>query len=92
MKCTQSGVSTEVGEAVAASWKWYTIGGRPSITPPVLIASASPDAAVSSPPSNTESRQEDTPVRKRGRTDVLQYLRELRRDKKSEKERHKREK
>ena len=83
MKCPQSGVSTESGEATAASWRWYdamdeAIGGRPSIKPPVLIASASPDAAVSSPPSNTESRQEeDTPVRKTSRTDVPQYLREV---------------
>ena len=83
MKCSQSGVSTESGETTAASWKWYDAmdeasGGRPSITPPVVIASGSPDAAVASPPSNTESRQEEyTSMRKRVIADVLQYLREV---------------
>ncbi|KAL0175366.1 hypothetical protein M9458_031334, partial [Cirrhinus mrigala] len=42
---------TEDGEPTAASWKWYSamdeaIGGRPSITPPALIASSGPDVAV----------------------------------------------
>ena len=83
MKCSQSGVSTESGETTAASWKWYdamdeATGGRPSITPPVVIASGSPDAAVASPPSNTESRQEEyTSMRKRVIADVLQYLRKV---------------
>ncbi len=46
-------MSTEDGEPTAASWKWYAamdeaIGGRPSITPPALIASSGPDVAVAS--------------------------------------------
>ncbi len=56
LKCPQTGVSTEDGEVTAASWKWYSvldeaIGCRPSITPPNLIASSGPDAAVTSPSS-----------------------------------------
>lgn len=49
-------MSTEDGEVTAASWKWYAvldeaIGGRPSITPPTLIASSGSDVAVTSPSS-----------------------------------------
>ncbi|KAI2655878.1 hypothetical protein H4Q32_012658 [Labeo rohita] len=56
LKCPQTGVSTEDGEVTAASWKWYAvldeaIGGRPSITPPTLIASSGSDVAVTSPSS-----------------------------------------
>lgn len=35
------------------------IGGRPSVSPPVLTASSSPDAAAASLPSNGESREEE---------------------------------
>ncbi|ROI90140.1 hypothetical protein DPX16_23601, partial [Anabarilius grahami] len=73
LKCPRTGVSTEDGEHTAASWKWYSlmdkaIGGRPSVTPPVLIASSSQDAAVCSPPSVvTPERSEEriTPKRRR---------------------------
>ncbi|ROL41875.1 Stress response protein nst1, partial [Anabarilius grahami] len=56
LKCPQTGVSTEDGEVTAASWKWYSVldeakGGRPSITPPNLIASSGPGVAVTSPSS-----------------------------------------
>ncbi|XP_061597530.1 nucleolar protein 58 isoform X2 [Cololabis saira] len=83
LKCPPTGVSTEGGEDTAASWKWFramdeALGDRPSITPPILIASANTDAAVSSPPSTTDSREEvETPVRRRRRIDLLQYFREL---------------
>ncbi|ROL50190.1 hypothetical protein DPX16_14844 [Anabarilius grahami] len=73
LKCPRTGVSTEDGEHTAASWKWYSlmdeaIGGRPSVTPPVLIASSSQDAAVCSCPSVvTPERSEEriTPKRRR---------------------------
>ena len=49
-------MSTEGGETTAASWKWYgpmdeALGGRPSISPPVLVDSSAQDVAVVSPPS-----------------------------------------
>ncbi|CAL8241896.1 unnamed protein product, partial [Gadus morhua 'NCC'] len=42
LKAPRTGVSTEGGETTAASWKWYgpmdeALGGRPSISPPVLV-------------------------------------------------------
>lgn len=60
------------------------IGGRPFITAPVLIASASQDAVVPSPPSNNKSRgrrrrsrrRVETPVMQR-RVEALQCLREV---------------
>ncbi|XP_030199967.1 TBC1 domain family member 10B-like [Gadus morhua] len=56
LKAPRTGVSTEGGETTAASWKWYgpmdeALGGRPSISPPVLVDSSAQDVAVVSPPS-----------------------------------------
>ncbi|XDV25570.1 hypothetical protein PO909_029470, partial [Leuciscus waleckii] len=67
LKCPQTGVSTEDGGATAASWKWYAamdeaIGGRPSITPPALVASCGPDVAVAS---SSSVRPEPARPRKR---------------------------
>ncbi|CAJ1076480.1 uncharacterized protein LOC125297728 [Xyrichtys novacula] len=85
LKCPKTGVSTVRGETTAASWKWYTlmdeaIGGRPSITLPVLIALLSQDAAVVSTPSvvspGGDSSTTSTP--KRWLVDVVEALRELR--------------
>lgn len=85
LKCPKTGVSTEGGETTATSWKWYSlmdeaIGGRPSITPPVLIASLSQDAVVVSPPSvvSPGSDTSSASTRKRRRVDVEEVLRELR--------------
>lgn len=55
LKCPRSGVSTEGGEATAASWKWYgvmdaALGSKPSITPPVFISLSSPETVVVSTP------------------------------------------
>ncbi len=57
-------MSTEDGEVTAASWKWYSvldeaIGGRPSITPPNLIASSRPDVAILSEVNSSKSREEE---------------------------------
>ncbi|XP_041838406.1 trihelix transcription factor GT-3a-like [Melanotaenia boesemani] len=54
LKRPRTGVSTEGGGVTAASWKWYSfmdeaIGSRPSVTPPVLFASSSPEVAVTTP-------------------------------------------
>ncbi|KAL0199109.1 hypothetical protein M9458_007649, partial [Cirrhinus mrigala] len=68
---------TEDGEPTAASWKWYSamdeaIGGRPSITPPALIASSGPDVAVAS----TSSVSPDT-SRKRTRKSLEDVIKEM---------------
>ena len=87
LKCPRTGVSTEGGEATAASWKWYSlmdeaIGGRPSVTPPVLIASSSQDVAVVEPPSvvtpeRDTARASTASTPKRRRVDVVEALKEL---------------
>ncbi|KAK0138532.1 hypothetical protein N1851_024944 [Merluccius polli] len=82
LKCPRTGVSTEGGETTAASWKWYTlmdeaIGDRPSVTPPVLIASSSRDVAVVTPPPPVlipERSMTSTP--KRRRVDVMDLLKD----------------
>ncbi|XP_076841568.1 uncharacterized protein LOC143485834 isoform X1 [Brachyhypopomus gauderio] len=76
LKCPPTGVSTEGGVATAASWKWYAamdeaIGGRPSISPPTLIASSGQGAAVEPLPSVKE------PLAKKRRGNLMEYLREL---------------
>ncbi|XP_077098188.1 uncharacterized protein LOC143749651 isoform X1 [Siphateles boraxobius] len=78
LKCPQTGVSTEDGEPTAASWKWYTamdeaIGGRPSISPPALVASCGPDAAVVS---SSSVRPETARARKRA-IDVEELIRDM---------------
>ncbi|ROL55325.1 Stress response protein nst1 [Anabarilius grahami] len=78
LNCPQTGVSTEDGEVTAASWKWYAlldeaIGGRPSITPPNLIASSGPGVAVTSP-----SSERSTFARTgRKRKDIEELIREM---------------
>ncbi|KAG5277891.1 hypothetical protein AALO_G00092520 [Alosa alosa] len=87
LKCPKTGVSTEGGEATAASWKWYTlmdeaIGGRPSVTPPVLIASSTRDVAVASPPSVVTPEQASTSMAstpKRRRVDVMEIFADMER-------------
>ncbi|KAK0146505.1 hypothetical protein N1851_014168 [Merluccius polli] len=83
LKCPRTGVSTEGGETTAASWKWYTlmdeaIGDRPSVTPPVLIASSSRDVTVVTPPPPPvlipERSMTSTP--KRRRVDVMDLLKD----------------
>ncbi|KAK9953297.1 hypothetical protein ABG768_017302 [Culter alburnus] len=86
-----TGVGTESGESTAGTWKWFSlmdeaIGGRPSIQPPILIASSEENSivpAVSSPDSvPKESEQQDRresgearPAKKRLKTDpVLEFL------------------
>ena len=65
LKKPPTGQSTESGEDTAASWKWYplmdaALGERPSIRPPVLVASAWGDssrvAAVASPDARVRVR------------------------------------
>ncbi|CAM4735544.1 unnamed protein product [Leuciscus chuanchicus] len=80
LKCPQTGVSTEDGGATAASWKWYAamdeaIGGRPSITPPALVASCGPDVAVAS---SSSVRPEPARPRKRVKDleDLIQEMEE----------------
>ncbi|XP_056435492.1 PH domain-containing protein DDB_G0287875-like isoform X2 [Gadus chalcogrammus] len=56
LKNTPTSVSTEGGETTAASWKWFdlmheAIGDRPSVTPPVLIATCAQGAVVFTAPS-----------------------------------------
>ncbi|RXN24135.1 TBC1 domain family member 10B-like protein [Labeo rohita] len=46
-----TGIGTESGESTAGTWKWYNlmdeaIGGRPSIQPPILIASSEEESIV----------------------------------------------
>jgi len=72
-------VSTEDGEVTAASWKWYSamdeaIGGRPSITPPTLIASSGPDVAVTS---LSSVRSEERKRVGRKRKEVVELIREM---------------
>ena len=95
-----TGSGTESGEATAGIWKWFSlmdeaIGGRPSIQPPCLIASAwgenPPVPASASPDSvdqESESESEPAPP-KRQRLDPVLELME-RQEKRAE-EREKRE-
>ncbi|CAM4607827.1 unnamed protein product [Leuciscus chuanchicus] len=78
LKCPQTGRGTEDGETTAASWKWYTamdeaIGGRPSITPPALVASCGQDVAVAS---SSSVSPEPSRARKRP-NDVMALFREM---------------
>ncbi|KAK0146100.1 hypothetical protein N1851_014636 [Merluccius polli] len=93
LKDPPTGLSTEGGKATAASWKWFdlmheAIGDRPSVTPPVVIATCAQGAVVITPPlyyyptkgkcsrASTSSRA-STP--KKRRVDVAEALQELRR-------------
>ncbi|CAM4609310.1 unnamed protein product [Leuciscus chuanchicus] len=67
-----------MGGVTAASWKWYSamdeaIGGRPSITPPTLIASSGLDVAVTSPSSVRSERERVG----RKRKDFEELIREM---------------
>ncbi|XDV26593.1 hypothetical protein PO909_030249, partial [Leuciscus waleckii] len=78
LKCPQTGRGTEDGETTAASWKWYTamdeaIGGRPSITPPALVASCGQDVAVAF---SSSVSPEPSRARKRP-NDVMALFREM---------------
>ncbi|CAL8249943.1 unnamed protein product [Arctogadus glacialis] len=58
LKNPPTGVSTEGGQTTAASWKWFelmheAIGDRPSVTPPVLIATCAQGAVVFTAPSTS---------------------------------------
>ncbi|CAL8397962.1 unnamed protein product [Boreogadus saida] len=58
LKNPPTGVSTEGGQTTAASWKWFelmheAIGDRPSVTPPVLIATGAQSAVVFTAPSTS---------------------------------------
>ncbi|XP_048046233.1 uncharacterized protein LOC125268186 [Megalobrama amblycephala] len=67
LKCPPTGTETESGEATAASWPFFipmdeAIGGRPSIAPPVLIASSTQDEVAgpsteTSPPAVRKKRK-----------------------------------
>ncbi|KAJ8346805.1 hypothetical protein SKAU_G00282060 [Synaphobranchus kaupii] len=79
LKSPPTGVSTEGVETTAASWQWFAmmdeaIGGMPSTTPPVLVASASGegDAVVVSPQSRRQERAGSS--RKRRNSDLLEFL------------------
>lgn len=48
LKTPKTGSGTDGGEETAASWQYYqdmheVLGGRPSIDPPLLVASFSPE-------------------------------------------------
>lgn len=75
LRCPPTGTGTDSGEATAATWPWFsavheTIGGRPSIEPPILIDSCdaevtscsavSKDPGLSPSASVEESEEEDT--------------------------------
>ncbi|CAL8238124.1 unnamed protein product, partial [Merluccius merluccius] len=71
LKDPPTGLSTEGGKATAASWKWFdlmheAIGDRPSVTPPVVIATRASTSSRASTP-------------KKRRVDVAEALQELRR-------------
>ncbi|KAI2644562.1 hypothetical protein H4Q32_024538 [Labeo rohita] len=81
LKCPPTGVSTEDGEPTAASWKWYSamdeaIGGRPSITPPALIASSGPDVAVCSSSSVSPAPVRATRKRPKHLEDIIKEMEE----------------
>ncbi|KAK9976438.1 hypothetical protein ABG768_021643 [Culter alburnus] len=70
LKCPKTEESTEDGELTEVSWKWYdamdeAIGGRPSFSPPSLIASSDTDvalttsASVSPEPERTETKRKN---------------------------------
>ena len=64
IKTPRLGLSTEGGKATAASWKWFdlmheAIGARPSVTPPVLIATCAQGAVVFTAPSTTTPERVD---------------------------------
>ncbi|KAK0146103.1 hypothetical protein N1851_014639 [Merluccius polli] len=64
LKDPPTGLSTEGGKATAASWKWFdlmheAIGDRPSVTPPVVIATCAQGAVVITPPSTTTQQREN---------------------------------
>ena len=95
-----TGSGTESGEATAGNWKWFSlmdeaIGGRPSIQPPCLIASAwgenPPVPASASPDSvdqESESESEPAPPKRQRRDPVVELME---RQEKRAKEREKRE-
>ena len=61
-----TGSGTESGESTAGNWKWFSpmdeaIGGRPSIQPPCLIASAwgeNPPVSASASPDSVPPESE----------------------------------
>ncbi|KAG9279535.1 hypothetical protein AMEX_G5065 [Astyanax mexicanus] len=67
LKCPPSGSGTDNGEATAATWPWFSLmdealGNRPSVTPPLLIASSNeeepgPSSVVASPLSEQRGRK-----------------------------------
>ncbi|XP_034552575.1 uncharacterized protein LOC117822059 isoform X1 [Notolabrus celidotus] len=65
LKQPPTGSGTESGEATAGTWKWFSlmdeaIGGRPSIRPPCLIASAWGDNSLVSQPESPDSVPSDS--------------------------------
>ncbi|KAE8281734.1 hypothetical protein D5F01_LYC07367 [Larimichthys crocea] len=103
-----TGSGTESGESTARDWKWFSlmdeaIGGRPSIRPPCLIASAwgetppvsasaSPDSVPPEPEcqgAEQDSESEEPAPPKRQRRDPVLEL--LERQEKRAEEREKRE-
>ncbi|KAL2095429.1 hypothetical protein ACEWY4_010148 [Coilia grayii] len=82
LKNPPTGVSTEGGEATAASWKWFNlmheaIGDRPSVTPPVLISTTAQGAVVFTPPLLLTPTRAST-VSKRRRVDIVEVLHQFR--------------
>ncbi|XP_049330811.1 ensconsin-like [Astyanax mexicanus] len=91
LKAPRTGVSTEGGEATAASWRWYglmdeALQRRPSINPPLVVDSSAQDVVVASSPS-VPLRQSPTPPSKRRReTELLSFLKAMQ-DRDEERER-----
>ena len=85
-----TGFGTEWGESTAGTWKWFdlmdeALGGRPSIQPPILIASSEEDSivpAVSSlgsvpkDPEQQDRREsgEAGPAKRQRKDPVLEFL------------------
>ncbi|KAK9976907.1 hypothetical protein ABG768_018728 [Culter alburnus] len=75
-----TGVGTESGESTEGTWKWFNlmdeaIGGRPSIQPPILIASSEENSIVPAVSSPDSRGGEARPAKKRLKTDpVLEFL------------------
>ncbi|KAF1395386.1 hypothetical protein PFLUV_G00010990 [Perca fluviatilis] len=97
LRTTRTGSGTDRGEVTAATWQFYedmheVLGARPSVDPPVLVASCSVDvdpAAIlmepSSPASSSSSSSSavsrsplpsPSPAKKRKRNAILDFLTE----------------
>ncbi len=97
-------MGTESGETTAGSWKWFdlmqeAIGGRPSIQPPILIASASnsttPPSSSTDPLERGDSEATPLPAKRQRRDPVLEFLekeseRSMARERRSEEREEKR--